>query len=177
MVRTVLVLRISWNQNKTLFTENPVYSCSLSRKNKHNDHRQVDYVGTTTSSVSSGSAPHTWTRPSMAVSRQHSVGWKDSDWTTAFPTGSFKDRDPWKKLNVSALTGSHILISAGEAGWTDLSVLRCHKYLVTYLHEVPAVDVSVLWAAQDVGVFTGQAAVQLVALHLVPCIPEPHTKT
>lgn len=24
------------------------------------------------------------------------MGWKDSDWTTAFPTGNFKDKDPWR---------------------------------------------------------------------------------
>lgn len=24
------------------------------------------------------------------------MGWKDNDWTTAFPTGSFKDKDPWR---------------------------------------------------------------------------------
>ena len=52
------------------------------------------YVAIASSSVSSGSAPHTWMRPSVAVRRQVSVGWKDSDWTTAFPTGSFKDKDP-----------------------------------------------------------------------------------
>lgn len=54
------------------------------------------YVANMLSSVSSGSAPHTWTRPSMAVRRRVSVGWKDSDWTTAFPTGSFNDKDPCK---------------------------------------------------------------------------------
>ena len=46
------------------------------------------------SSASSGSAAHTWTRPSMAVRRRVSEGWKDSDWTTAFPTGSFSDKEP-----------------------------------------------------------------------------------
>lgn len=47
----------------------------------------------------------------------------------------------------------------------------------TYFHQVPAVDVSVLGAAQDVGVFAGEAAVQLIALHLVSCIPErKHTQ-
>lgn len=45
-------------------------------------------------SVSSGSAPQIWTRPSMAVSKRGSVGWKDSDWTTAFPTGNFSVNEP-----------------------------------------------------------------------------------
>lgn len=54
------------------------------------------YVAITSSSISSCSAPHTWTRPSIAVRRRVSVGWKDRDWTTAFPTGSFNDKDPWK---------------------------------------------------------------------------------
>lgn len=40
-----------------------------------------------------------------------------------------------------------------------------------YLHEVPAINMSIFWAAQDVCVFTGQAAVKFVALHLVSCIP------
>ncbi|KAG7258487.1 hypothetical protein CRUP_009089 [Coryphaenoides rupestris] len=30
----------------------------------------------------------------MIFSMRVSVGWKDSDWTTAFPTGSFKVREP-----------------------------------------------------------------------------------
>lgn len=42
---------------------------------------------------------------------------------------------------------------------------------VAYLHQVPAVDMSILRAAQDVCVLTGQTAVQLVALHLVAGIP------
>lgn len=47
------------------------------------------------SSGSTGSAPQTWTRPSVAVRRQGSVGWKARDWTTPFPMGSFNVTDPW----------------------------------------------------------------------------------
>ena len=45
------------------------------------------------------------------------------------------------------------------------------------LYQVPAVDVSVLGTAHHVGVFTGQTAVQLVALHLVACVPGTTGKT
>ena len=68
-------------------------------------------MGAPSSSVSSGSAPHTWTRPSMAVTRQVSVGWKDSDWTTALPTGSFKVRDPWRSEKQKSSSASvHVLV-------------------------------------------------------------------
>ena len=45
------------------------------------------------------------------------------------------------------------------------------------LHQVPAVDVSILGTAHHVGVFTGQTAVQLVALHLVARVPGTTGKT
>lgn len=47
---------------------------------------------------------------------------------------------------------------------------KCQQTL--HLHQVPAVDVTILRAAQNVGIFIGQAAVQLIALHLVSRIPE-----
>lgn len=61
------------------------------------------------------------------------------------------------------LVSAHDILRSAQPGETS------------YLHQVPAVDMSVLGAAQDVGVFTGQAAVQLVALHLMSCIPKANT--
>lgn len=41
----------------------------------------------------------------------------------------------------------------------------------TYFYQVPAVHKTILRATQDIIVFTWEAAVQFIALHLVPSVP------
>lgn len=139
------------------------------------------YVAVASSSVSAGSAPHTWTLPSMDVSRRVSVGWKDSDWTTALPTGSFRVKDPCRsEKQTSSIVTQYLCIRRlmmAESHYFILTQNRkelkiAYVELDTDFHQVPEVDMSVLWAAQDVSILTRQAAVQLVALHLVSRKPE-----
>lgn len=109
---------------------------------------------TSSTAASSGSAPHTWTHPSIEVKRRGSVGWKDSDWTTPFPTGSFKVREPYKdrlQLHIFNLTLCHSIGSVGHVTYS------------AHLHQIPEVNMAIFWTAQNMRVFIRQTAVKLIA--------------
>lgn len=106
--------------NKAVLTDTKTFLMFTETKSSHCV--RWPYVAVASSSVSAGSAPHTWTFPSMDVSRRVSVGWKDSDWTTALPTGSFRVKDPWRsEKQTSALL--HSIYASDVSWWPRATIL------------------------------------------------------
>lgn len=77
------------------------------------------------------------------------------------PLEASRTTSPAEETNITAPENT---LEAGERKLTE-----------SHLHQVPAVNMTVLRAAQDMSVFTGQAAIQLIAFHLVSCISTGNT--
>ncbi len=121
--------------------------------------------------ASSGSAPHTWTLPSIAVKRRDSVGWKDSDGRqlsqqAALKSGSPTNRD-CRMTALFNLTFFHSIFSVGHVTYS------------AHLHQIPEVNMAIFWTAQNVCVFIRQTAVKLIAFIDMTRVPvkEHHRHT